>query len=245
MSNRDGNFDIYVMNADGSNQTRLTNNPGHEEQHRWSPDGSKIAFMSNRDGNFEIYVVNADGSNLTNLTSNPGHDRYHQWSPDGSKIAFRSSRDGADWDIYVMDADGSNQIRLTNNTFILDKDPAWSPDGGKIAFMSTRNTPLLAPGGPPVAGPRNHDIYIMDADGANQTRLTHHSAVGDNVLRLPKWSSDGNKIAFWSNSDVDYEIYVMNADGSNQINVTNSPGGDGAHDWSPGVDPWSWRGMIL
>ena len=73
ISNRDGNDEIYVMNADGSNQTRLTNNPAMIRP-SFSPDGSKIAFVSNRDGNYEIYVMNADGSNQTRLTNNPATD---------------------------------------------------------------------------------------------------------------------------------------------------------------------------
>jgi len=81
-SNRDGNYEIYVMDADGSNQTNLTNNPADDMFPVWSPDGTKIAFMSNRDGNWEIYVMNADGSNQTNLTNNIGDDMYPMWSPD-------------------------------------------------------------------------------------------------------------------------------------------------------------------
>jgi hypothetical protein len=79
-SNRDGNFEIYVMNADGSGVTRLTNNPANDWP-SWSPDGKRIAFDSNRDGNFEIYVMNADGSGQTNLTNNQAEDWGPSWSP--------------------------------------------------------------------------------------------------------------------------------------------------------------------
>jgi len=78
-SYRDGDFEIYVMNADGSNQTRLTNNGGLNPC--FSPDGTKIAFVSDRDGDFEIYVMNADGSNQTNITNNPGGDYSPSWGP--------------------------------------------------------------------------------------------------------------------------------------------------------------------
>ena len=87
---RDGNGEIYVMDADGSNQINLTGNPAQDFDPSWSHDGSKIAFMSNRDGNWEIYEMDADGSNQTNLTSNSADDRVPSWSPDGSKIAFAS-----------------------------------------------------------------------------------------------------------------------------------------------------------
>src|SRR6185503_7112081 len=92
-SNRTGNDEIFVMNADGSNQINLSNNPAHDNNPSWSPDGKKIAFVSNRDGNDEIYVMNADGSNQTRLTNNGSADRTPSWSPDGTKIAFNSTRD--------------------------------------------------------------------------------------------------------------------------------------------------------
>jgi len=125
-SNRDGKNEIYVMDADGSNQTRLTNNPGrYNELPAWSPDGARIAFDSNRDLNgYEIYVMNADGSNQIALSNNPSPDIGPEWSPDGTKIAFTSSRDARDA-IYVMDADGSNQVRLTNNLTSYDGGPRW------------------------------------------------------------------------------------------------------------------------
>ena len=108
------------MNADGSNQTRLTNNPASADgSPSFSGDGSKIAFSSTRDGldglNKEIYVMNADGSNQTRLTNNPASDDSPSFSGDGSKIAFSSTRDGT-VEIYVMNADGSNQTRLTSNS---------------------------------------------------------------------------------------------------------------------------------
>ena len=80
-SKRDGNFEIYIMNADGSKQTNLTNNPAYDNCPSWSPDGKKIVLESRRDGNAEIYVMNADGRKQTNLTNNPAYDGYPFWSP--------------------------------------------------------------------------------------------------------------------------------------------------------------------
>src|SRR3972149_3275713 len=93
VSIRDGNYEIYAMNADGSGQTRLTNNAATEYGPAWSPDGTKIAFWSDRDGNWEVYAMNADGSGQTRLTNNSAWDAAPAWSPDGTKIAFYSSRD--------------------------------------------------------------------------------------------------------------------------------------------------------
>ena len=126
LSERDGNREIYVMDADGSNQTRLTHNPAFDESPDWSSDGTKIAFLSERDGNGEIYVMDADGSNQTRLTHNPAFDAYPTWSPDGTKIAFDSARDG-NQEIYVIDADGGGLKRLTKNPF-RDSVPTWSPE---------------------------------------------------------------------------------------------------------------------
>ena len=74
-------MELYLMNADGSNQVRLTNNQSAEVKHSWSPDGSKIAFTTKRDGNGEIYVMNADGSNPINITNSPALDGEPSWSP--------------------------------------------------------------------------------------------------------------------------------------------------------------------
>ena len=123
MSGRDGNMEIYVMNADGSNQTPLTSNTVKSVASVWSPDGSKIAFMSEKDGNLEIYLMNADGSGQTRFTNDEAVDADPTWSPDGSKIAFAHRDDSLE--IYVMNADGSNRTRLTENEDV-DGYPDWS-----------------------------------------------------------------------------------------------------------------------
>src|SRR5436309_1765074 len=127
-SDRDGNFEIYEMNADGSGQTRLTVTEGLNFNLRpsWSPDGEKIAFRSDRDGNWNIYMINVDASGLVPLTTSPAADIGPCWSPDGKQIAFESDRDG-NAEIYVMNADGSAQTRLTSNPAFDDIGPGcWS-----------------------------------------------------------------------------------------------------------------------
>ncbi|MCI0438217.1 MAG: hypothetical protein L0177_03695 [Chloroflexi bacterium] len=122
-SNRDGNLEIYAMDADGSNHVRLTNDDSFDFQPTWSPDGAQIAFSSFRDGNLEIYLMDADGSNPTRITDGPATDNDPTWSPDGAQIAFSSSRDG-NLEIYVMNADGSNPVRLTNSASA-ESSPSW------------------------------------------------------------------------------------------------------------------------
>ena len=194
------------MDADGKNRTRLTDLPPGGRHPSWSPDGQRIAF-----DNGGIYVIDADGKNQTRLTNG----WYPSWSPDGQRIAFAIG--GA---IYVMDADGKNQTRLTDHT-VNDEDPnwsdegpSWSPDGQRIAFVRLRRTKTTT--GHNVTGA----IYVMDADGKNQTRLTNGW--------YPSWSPDGQRIAF----DAGSGIYVIDADGKNITQITNNHN-DWFASWSP------------
>ena len=199
VSNRDGdNNDIYIMNSDGSNKEKLTNNASIDE-FCFSPDGTKIAY---RDENSEIYIMNSDGSNKERLTNNEYKDVFPRFSPDGTKIAFTSDRDGGGTDMYIMNIDGSNLKRLTNNDSIIDLF-CFSPDGIKIVFTSTRDG--------------NPQIHIMNIDGSNQERLSNNKYNES----LPYFSPDGLKIAFVAARDDNGEIYIMNIDGSSQKNLTN------------------------
>ena len=126
VSERDGPAEIYVMDADGRNQRRLTTNVWEDWDPSWSPDGERIVFASQRHGSDEIYVMDADGSNQQRLTEDLDHDWDPSWSPDGERIVFMSDRNDNFWDfgIYVMDADGGGQRKLTKNRQD-DFSPAW------------------------------------------------------------------------------------------------------------------------
>jgi dipeptidyl aminopeptidase/acylaminoacyl peptidase len=144
-SDRDGNSEIYVMNADGSGQRRITNSPTDDAAPAWSPDGEDLAFASNRDGNWEIYRMEANGSGPARLTDDGRADYDPVWSPDGTQIAFESKRDD-NWNVYVMDADGSNERRATSGS-VDEFDPVWLSDtqlsysapaaGGRSAILVT------------------------------------------------------------------------------------------------------------
>ncbi|MGH9968305.1 MAG: PKD domain-containing protein [Pyrinomonadaceae bacterium] len=243
-TNRDGRRQIYSMDSNAANLSRLTNNLSNDDHPRWSPNGTKILFQSDRDdpanGNQDIYVMNADGTAQTRLTTDAADDCNAVWSPDGTKIVFQSLRNGVYYQVYVMNADGSGQVNRSNGT-TNDSQPNWSPNGSKIAFASERDH-VGVPG-----------IYVMNADGSNQSRLTFTAAPFRD--EEPVWSRNGMKVAFvstrdsvvesWQETDDDgnvlqrsaihtnKEIYAMNADGSGQLRLTNTLENDESAYWSP------------
>lgn len=186
LSKRDGNWEIYAVEPDGSNITNLTNNLADDRFPAVSPGQGRIAFVSDRDGNNEIYVMGIDGSNPKRLTYNSSDDVTPVWSPDGDRIAFVSNRDG-NYEIYMMNPDGSGQYRKTNN-YYEDSQPYWSPEGTRIIYVSKRDG--------------NNEIYLMDTwDSSFQVNLTKNSA-DDNI---PFFSPDGSRIGFVSDRDGDYD----------------------------------------
>jgi TolB protein len=156
---------IYVMNADGSDQRQLTSGPNGETSPDWSPDGKRVVFSSHRDNErLEIFTMDPDGTNVTRLTNTQGiYERDPAWSPDGRHIVFISDRDSRSdiYDVYVMDVDGSNVRRVTTHPAD-DSNPAWSPDGSRLFFESNRDG--------------NYELYSVNVDGSGVTRLTTNLA---------------------------------------------------------------------
>ena len=180
-SKRDGNTEIYTMDSDGGDQTRLTFNATSDSSPVWSPNGQQIAFHSKRDENLEIYVMDADGSNQRNLTRHPALDGYPYWSPDGNLIAFCSTQNGGknqDLNIFVMDADGSNVKQITRFEFAVS--PQWSPDGKQILFEGDID--------------QGRQIYAIRPDGRGLWRVSQPKP--NTGMLLGGWSPDGKKVVY-------------------------------------------------
>jgi TolB protein len=168
-STRDGRQDLYLINADGGEDGKVSDTPAHEGSPSFSPDGKKILFQSDNDGEMAIYTVDIDGANLTRLTLDAGKAYEPAYSPDGRFIAFKR-----DEQIWIMDADGANAKQLTHATQPVYR-PSFSPDGLQIvyqygSFYSSR-------------------LYIMQADGRNPHDIRPGSPDGWS----PRWGAYGGK----------------------------------------------------
>lgn len=134
----DGNVEIYIMNADGSEQVRLTNHPGDDFDPTWSPTGEQIAFVSERDheGLPDIYLMDPDGKNIRRAFDDLEYRTAPTWAPDGKKIAYNTYSPVPDWAVYINTLNSGKTERLAKSAEFFGGFPSWSPDGTKIAFTS-------------------------------------------------------------------------------------------------------------
>ncbi len=213
VSGATGNKEIYLMDFDGRNASRLTRHQSICLSPRFSPDGSKVAFTSYKMGNPDLFLKDLPAGAERRIAHYPGLNISPAWSPDGKRLAMTLSKDGNP-DIYTLFPDGTGLTQLTNHPAI-DVSPTWSPDGKKIAFVSSR-------GG-------NPQIYIMEADGQNVQRLTFEG----NYNTHPSWSPRGDRIAFDSSFRGQHDICTIQTDGSNFKILTGNMGSCEMPSWSP------------
>lgn len=206
ISKRDGNFDIYTINEDGTELKRLTNSKVDELKPQWSPDGSKIMYLSKKGKKYTLYIMNNDGSNKIKLYNDCNIQYPPMWSPDGNKILFVAKIKSKNM-VLTIDTDGENLANLTEagteNAY-----PSWSPDGTKILYKQRYLKETY--------------LYSMNADGTEQKRLTRDNE----VYYFPCWSSDGQKISYIktkrSFKGVYNKICIMDADGSNNLEIADA-----------------------
>ncbi len=233
-SNQSYNYQIWSMNADGSDRRMLSDLKGRSALPRWSPDSSKVVFVSqviNEAGiyNLDIFAMNSDGTNVRQLTDSAAWEKHEEstseadnhghshragwnsaptWSPDSSKILFASNRDEGSISpvLYTMNPDGSDQKKFGLIVDVDGSEPDWSPVTNKIVWV--RGTAAKG------------DIWVMDASSPFPLVTARKITDDINDNRNPAWSPDGTQIAFVSDANGNKDIFIMNADGSNIHRLT-------------------------
>lgn len=223
-SSRDGNWNIYIMNPDGSQQERLTNHRAEDLRPAFSPMGEDILFMSERSGMRDLYIMRADGQGERPVFPAAGAYRSNPaWSPDGKKFAYaQRDRDAKFTTVYTARADGTSVTRVVEMEKGDSEDPVWSPDGTEIAFVVDGEINWVS-----------RQIRFI-----NLKTRKHETLLPDDIPRMwqPAWSPAHNKIAFvWHRPDLAQQsIFIVNRDGSGLQQIVKA--GANTPAWSPSGD---------
>jgi len=214
-----GYYQLFTMNADGSEIVQITHDAWNHDTPSWSPDGKKFAFVSDQNKHSAIYIMNVDGSGLERLSPESAESIDPTWSPDSRQVIYCADDDlhppkKNDASIYSVDLQSKATKTLITggvNTY-----PLWSPDGKRIAFRR-------------MIGDMNSEVFVANGDGSDPRNVSNHMAFDG----WPAWSPDGKQIAFSSNRRANYQIHIMNADGSGVRLVSNTEGRATEPRWSP------------
>lgn len=226
VSNRNGSYDIFEMNLDGTNQQVLVGGEKHQVYPSYSNDGKRLAYCSNETGYWWIYIIDINSRAKTKLVSTP-FASPPTWSPDDKRITFEGlKKSGSHQEIMVIDVDRSNERQLTNARGA-SVHPMFSPDGKQIAFCSKRDG--------------KESIFIMNADGSKQTKITSRGFVlGRGIDLWPSWSPDGSSLTFYSTSEIPIgflkpakteRIVILNLDTKKQATIVKDHAGDSRPVW--------------
>jgi TolB protein len=224
---RDTGYDLYIINADGSGVTQLTELDGDARTPVWSPDGQQIAFTwRTKQGNHnEIATIRPDGTNLQRLTDADMHEAP-TWSPDSAYLLFSSRRSILSYNLYTIRANGTEQTQLTNHQAD-DRWPAWSPAGDTVVFVRSGRFG------------QHTDVYrsALFTMSANGTNLTHLVGGDDGAYREPAWSPDGSQIVYTLRTTPDdlrkSALSIIDADGTNRHVLRDPDGLNESPAWSP------------
>ena len=201
-SDRDGNLELYAVDADSGVEKNITESPVDEFGARVSPDRSRVAFLARSGDSVAVEVIDVEGTERQVVTNGAGKHWTQRWSPRDDRLAYVREANG--WrNIYVANSDGTEPMLLTSIT--ADEVGSWSPDGRSVVFA--------------VLDGVGRGLYIRNPDGVNEFRLT------DTPDHSPIWSPDSKRIAYLSDRDGNPEVYVMDAAGVDQRRLTGERGG--------------------
>ena len=256
-NNRTGNKELYLVDYDGYNLRKLTNDESIDILPKWSPKGDEIIFTTYRYGNPDLYAISTLTGRCRAVSTHQGINTSASFSPDGETIALTESR-GATPNLFLIDKTGKFLKRLTLGSDI-STSPSFAPNGKEIIFVSDApgypqlemmdidvgsiktiytdgivDSPAWSPRGDKIAfvmrlGRQDYDAYVYDLASTNISRLTQQEGSNEN----PSWSSDGRFLVFSSNRSSKRELYVMAVDGSGARKLVTMEGDSSTPSWSP------------